>query len=136
VSTTPAYWAAQAACAIAVVTHLYIFTAESILFGRPAVQRMFDVAPHHAPAVRLWAFHQGVYNLLLALGVLAGVVAAVAGATTVAVTLEVTGSAAMVIAAVTLIAADPRRARLSGLIAQGGPALAVLAALAVAGRAA
>ncbi len=110
------------AAGVAVALHLYVFVAESVLFTRPATLAMFEVAPQHAPAVRLWAFHQGVYNLLVAAITATGMVGT-AIAETWGPPLLLAGTATMLIAAVALVAADPRRQRLTGLIAQGAPSL-------------
>jgi putative membrane protein len=116
-----------AAGLLAAGVHSWVFVLESLLFGRAAVQRMFEVGPQHAAAVRPWAFHQGVYNLLLAGAVLVGLaVAGPAGRLVVAVA---TGS--MVVAGVALVAFDPRRERVAGMVAQCVPAgIALVTALA------
>lgn len=49
---------APVALLLAAGLHLYVFVHESILFSRPATQSMFQVEPQHAPAIRLWAYHQ------------------------------------------------------------------------------
>ncbi|HEY3688332.1 MAG TPA: DUF1304 family protein [Streptosporangiaceae bacterium] len=121
-----------AASILASATHGYIFAKESILFPRPRTQAMLEVAAEHATAVRLWAFHQGIYNLLLGTVAVAGAVAMAAGAFTIAATLIVTFSVSMIVAAASLFAADARRARVPGLIAQALPAVSALVALAFA----
>jgi putative membrane protein len=57
---------AQALALVAALTHLWIFTMESIRFRRPDVHAMFEVHAKDLNAVRPWAFHQGCYNALLA----------------------------------------------------------------------
>jgi putative membrane protein len=122
---------AVAVCAsvVAAVLHGYIFVLESLMFSRAGTQQMFEVAAADAPAVRLWAFHQGIYNLLLGATALAGAAAAAAGATTAGLTLMTAAGIFMVLAAVALVAADPRRARLPGFLAQAGPSAATLLAV-------
>ena len=52
--------------------HLYVFVLESFLWGRPRTNLVFGLRPADVEATRPLAFNQGVYNLLLAVGVLAG----------------------------------------------------------------
>ena len=54
-----------AASLVAAAAHGYIFFRESVLFTRPSTVRMFDVPAEHAAAVKMRAFHLGIYNLLL-----------------------------------------------------------------------
>jgi putative membrane protein len=117
------------AAGVAVILHLYIFVMESVLFSRPSTLRMFEVEPADAPAVRLWAFHQGVYNLLLALVTAAGIVGIGFGAVIWGAPVAFAGTVSMLVAAIALIAADRRRARVTGLFAQGGPALVAVVTL-------
>jgi putative membrane protein len=122
---------AQALALVAALMHLWIFTMESVRFSSPDVHAMFGVRAADLAAVRPWAFHQGCYNALLAIQILAGLVAAHLGATTAGRALVLAGSASMLAAGLALIAFDPRRARIKGLIGQGGPALATLVAVLV-----
>lgn len=117
---------AVAALLVAPTLHLYVFVHESILFSRPATLRMLEVEPQHAPAVRLWAFHQGVYNALLAAVAVAGAVALLIGYRQVGATLMVASGGSMVVAAAALLLADRRRARVPGFIAQAVPAAVAL----------
>jgi putative membrane protein len=115
---------------VAAGMHLWIFTLESVLFGRPGVLRMFEVAEEHALAVRPWAFHQGVYNLLLAGGLLVGLAVAVGGRPGAGRLLVAVAAGSMVAAGAALMAFDPRRERLAGLAAQCLPAgIALVAAI-------
>ncbi|MEV6607133.1 DUF1304 domain-containing protein [Kutzneria sp. NPDC051319] len=120
---------AQTFALVAAVTHLWIFTMESVRFSRPQVHAMFEVRPADLDTVRPWAFHQGCYNALLALQMLAGLIAVHLGASTAGHALVLAAGASMLAAGVALIAFDPRRARIKGLIGQGAPALATLIAL-------
>jgi putative membrane protein len=120
------------ACVSATAAHGYVFARESLLFSRPSTQRMFEVAAADVGAVRLWAFHQGVYNLLLGATSLAGAIGVLAGASTAGPALVVASSTSMIVAAVTLVAADPRRARIPGLVAQALPPSVALLALTLA----
>jgi putative membrane protein len=115
--------------ALAAAMHLWIFTMESVRFGRPEVYAMFEVRAADLAAVRPWAFHQGCYNALLALQMLAGLIAAHENAIAAGRTLVLAAGVSMLAASVALIAFDPRRARIKGLIGQGAPALATVVAL-------
>jgi putative membrane protein len=110
----------------------YVFVRESLLFDQPSTRRMFEVAPEQAGAIRLRAFHQGVYNLLVGTTALVGAIALLDGATTVGITLIVAAGSFMVIAAIALVVADPRRGRIPGLFAQALPPAVALFALALA----
>ncbi|MFG1608701.1 DUF1304 family protein [Actinoplanes sp. NPDC049265] len=120
---------AAGASLVAAALHGYIFARESLLFSRPSTQRMFEVAAADVPAVRLWAFHQGVYNLLLGTTALAGAAATVIGATTTGATLITASALSMIVAAAALLAADRRRARLPGFLTQAVPAATALLAI-------
>jgi len=114
---------------VTALMHLWIFTMESVRFRRPEVHAMFEVRSADLDIVRPWAFHQGCYNALLALQVLAGLAAAHSGAIVAGQALVLAASVSMLAASVALIAFDPHRARIKGLIGQGSPALATLIAL-------
>lgn len=119
-------------------TYLLVFVWESLLFQRPGVHHgVFSVATADVPAVRLWAFGVGFYNLFLALGVVAGVIAWGAGHETVGRTLVIYVCLCMVLSGVVLLVADrmalgrPRGEGLSGALGAGGPALVALVAAAL-----
>jgi putative membrane protein len=115
---------------VAAGVHLWIFALESVLFGRAPVRRMFEVGEEHAAAVRPWAFHQGVYNLLLAGGLLTGLGVALTGPPGAGRLLVAMAAGSMVVAGLALAAIDRRRERLAGLAAQCLPAaVALLAAV-------
>ena len=52
--------------------HLYIFVLESFLWGKPRTNETFGLRPADVESTRPLAFNQGVYNLLLAVAILAG----------------------------------------------------------------
>ena len=54
------------------VIHLYVFVLESFLWGKPRTNQTFGLRPADVEATRPLAFNQGVYNLLLAVAVIAG----------------------------------------------------------------
>jgi putative membrane protein len=121
--------AAVAAAALAASAHLFIFVSESILFSRSSTLRMLEVQPADAGAVRLWAFHQGVYNALLAALAVAGAVALVVGGVTVGRTMLGAAFGMMAVAAAALLIADRRRARVPGFLAQAVPAVGGIVAV-------
>ena len=54
---------------LAASTYILVFVWEALLFQRPGVhQGIFSVATADVPAVRLWAFGVGFYNLFLGSG--------------------------------------------------------------------
>ncbi|MEN0084380.1 MAG: DUF1304 family protein [Leifsonia sp.] len=124
------YAPAAVAILVAAALHLYVFVQESILFSRPATQRMFEVSPEHAAAVRLWAYHQGVYNALLAGVAIAGAVLLLGGDRSASVALIAASAVCMILAALALLLADARRARVTGFVAQAAPAAVALVLLA------
>lgn len=127
---TVALTIAAVAASTAAAVHGFMFTVESVLYGRPGALRMLEIAAAHASAVRLWAFHQGVYNLVLGATSAAGVIALAVGATTAGRTLLLAANTAMVVAALALIGVDRRPARVPGFLAQALPATICLLALA------
>ena len=52
--------------------HVYVFVLESFLWGKPRTNQIFGLRPADVEATRPLAFNQGVYNLLLAMAVVAG----------------------------------------------------------------
>lgn len=115
-----------AAMIVAAGMHLHMFTHETILFARPRTQRMLEIEPQHVPAVRLWAYHQGIYNALLAGIAAAGAGALLVGHRTVGVALTTAAALSMITAAAALVLADRRRARIAGFLAQAAPPAAGL----------
>ncbi len=67
---------------------------------------MFDVRSEDAAAVKMWALHLGIYNLLLATTICAGAVALIFHSSVIAYTLIVAANSFMIVAAITLIVAD------------------------------
>lgn len=124
------------ACLLSVLAgllHVGIFTAETLLWRRPAVWQAFGVRDQQAAdAAVFFTFNQGFYNLFLAVGAVAGpVVLAAGGHRSVGWTLLVYSCASMTCAATALRLGGARYARpaaIQGLF----PALALLASLVVA----
>jgi putative membrane protein len=123
---------------VAAVLHLLVFVCEALLIERPAVyQGVFAIKAADVPAIRLWAFGVGFYNLFLALGMITGVVAWIAGNEQVGRTLVVYLTLFMLLSSIVLFVADrmdmgrPRGKGLGGAMGQGIPALIVLIAVAL-----
>ncbi|MDQ2698993.1 MAG: DUF1304 domain-containing protein, partial [Actinomycetota bacterium] len=121
--------------AIAALIHVYIFVLESVQWTRESTRRVFGVrSAEDAELMRPLAFNQGFYNLFLAIGTVIGLVLILAGGLPPAgfgVALFALGS--MVLAAVVLIASNPKLARAAliqgvapliaaGLLILGAPA--------------
>lgn len=66
---------AQIFAAVAALVHILAFVGETILFRLPRVHRdVFRIPSQDVPAVLLWSFNQGFYNLFLAAGTIFGLV--------------------------------------------------------------
>jgi putative membrane protein len=124
---------------LAAVVHLLVFVSEAFLIDRPAVYaRMFALPADHVPAIRLWAFGVGFYNLFLGLGMIGGVVAWMLGYVTVGRTLVLYLLAFMFLSGLVLLIADrlalsrPRGTGIGGALGQSGPPLVALVAFALA----
>jgi putative membrane protein len=119
---------AQIFAVVAAALHVVAFVLESILFHRRDVQVFMLGHPEPAPAVRLWAFNQGFYNLFLAAGPIAGLIAYHSGSVDVGRALVIYGCAFMALGGVVLWVSDRKLWR--SMIGQSGPPLiAVLAIL-------
>ena len=121
---------------LAALLHVVVFAWEALLFQRPGVhQGVFGTATADVPAVRLWAFGVGFYNLFLACGVVAGVVAWAVGQEAVGRALVFYVCLFMFLSGVVLYVADrmalsrPRGAGVSGALGQSLPPLVALIAL-------
>ena len=78
---------------IAAAIHVLVFCWESVLFRRPGVHSgVFAIPTADVPAVRLWSFNVGFYNLFLAGGMITGVIAWATGDVTVGRTLVITSA--------------------------------------------
>ncbi len=116
-------------------TYILVFVWETLLFQRPGVhQGIFFVPTADVPAVRLWAFGVGFYNLFLGSGAVVGVIAWSAGDEAVGRTLVVYTCLCMFLSGIVLLVADrlalgrERGKGLGGALAAGGPALVALIA--------
>jgi putative membrane protein len=60
--------------------HVGVFVCEALVIGRRSVyEGVFKISNPDIPAIRLWTFGLGFYNLFVACGLIAGVVAWIAG---------------------------------------------------------
>lgn len=65
---------AQVGALIGAAVHILAFVWETLLFRRPAIhQGVFRVPTQDVPAVLLWSFNVGVYNLCVGVGAVVGV---------------------------------------------------------------
>jgi len=117
------------------VVHILVFVWEALLIHRPRVhQGVFSIPTADVPAIRLWAFGVGFYNLFLAGGAIAGVIAWAGGNVTVGLTLVVYICLFWLLSSIVLVIADrlamgrPRGTGLGGALGQGVPALIALIA--------
>jgi putative membrane protein len=120
---------------VAAAVHILAFAWEVVLFERPGVHRgIFAIPSADVPAVRLWAFNVGFYNLFLAGGTITGVIIWIAGADETGRTLVIYTCAFMVLAGIVLYVSDrmalgrSRGAGVRGALAQSGPPLVALVA--------
>ena len=119
----------------AAVLHILVFIWEALAFQSPGVhQRIFAVPASDVPAIRLWAFGVGFYNLFLGCGTIAGVIAWGAGNEPVGRTLVIYTCLFMFLSGIVLFIADrmalgrPRGAGIGGALGQGIPPLIALIA--------
>lgn len=103
--------------ALSGVVHVYIFAMESLLWGKPKINKVFGMSAEAAEQNRLFAFNQGFYNLFLAIAALASVVFISKGIKIVGLTLAIYSLGSMLAAATVLIISQRRLARAA--IAQG-----------------
>jgi putative membrane protein len=119
--------------AIAALIHVYIFVLESVQWSKESTRRVFGIrSAADAELMKPLAFNQGFYNLFLALGVAAGLILMLTGgAPEAGFGVAVFGLLSMVLAAVVLIASNPkllRSALIQGAAPLVGLVLLVLAA--------
>jgi putative membrane protein len=121
------------------LVHLVVFALEAIWITRPAVYgKVFALPADDVPAIRLWAFGVGFYNLFIGLGLVGGVVAWMAGYPTEGRTLVLYLLGFTFLSGLVLLLADrlalgrEKGAGIGGAIGQSGPPLIALVAAAIA----
>jgi len=124
---------------LAAVVHLLVFVWEALLITRPAVhQGIFNVPATDVPAIRLWAFGVGFYNLFIGLGMIGGVIAWMLGYVAAGRTLVLYLLVFMFLSGLVLVVADrlalgrEKGTGIGGAIGQSGPPLVALVAFALA----
>jgi putative membrane protein len=124
---------------LAALIHIVVFVFEALLIDRPSIHwGVFKVPTDAIPAIRLWAFGVGFYNLFLGLGMVAGVIGWIAGYETVGKTLVIYLCLVMFFAGIVLFVADrlalsrPRGSDRFGPLGQAGPPLVALLAASLA----
>jgi putative membrane protein len=120
---------------LAAMIHIVVFVWESFLIGRPSVHLgIFGVPTADVPAIRLWAFGVGFYNLFLACGMIVGVIMWMAGNQTVGRTVVTYICMFMVLGGIVLFIADrlgfgrKRGQHIPGAVAESVPPLVALTA--------
>src|SRR6185437_682359 len=111
---------------IACLIHIYIFVMESLLWGRPTINKTFAMSAETASQNLLFAFNQGFYNLFLAIGAAIGIWLGLGG---VATCLKAYSCLSMVGAAIVLICSEPKLMRPA--LIQGLPPLIGMIALGI-----
>jgi putative membrane protein len=123
----------QVFAGVAVLVHLLAFGWEVLVFQRPGVHSgIFKIPTEDVPAVRLWSFNVGFYNLFLASGPVVGLALLHSGDPDVGRALVLYACGFMAAAGVVLFASDrmalsrPRGAGVGGALSQFLPPLVVL----------
>lgn len=111
--------------AVAGLVHVFIFWLESMAWTTARARRIFGTTSGQAEDSRVLAFNQGFYNLILAVMVFGGIVVTI-WSPVVGSTLVLTGTGAMLAAALVLFVSSPNKrgaAATQGLM----PLLAIIA---------
>ena len=118
---------------VTAMVHILAFVWETCLFHRPGVHGdIFGIPTSDVPAVRLWAFNVGFYNLFVAGGLIGAVVIWISGNMAVGRALVIYLCAFAFLAGLALLVSDrlalsrPRGKGVSGSLAQSIPPLVVL----------
>ena len=116
---------------LAAILHVYIFTMESVSWGKPATWKRFGIrSQDEAETIKPMALNQGFYNLFLAIVTVIGLLLFLSSALTAAAyALAFAGVGSMLAAALVLIISNPKLAR--SAITQGAFPLLAVVALAV-----
>ena len=89
---------------LAAAIHIVVFACEAFLIERPSVHEGVFGLPY-VPAVRVWAFGVGFYNLFLGCGMVVGVIAWMSGNETVGRTLVIYICLFMILSGIVLLIA-------------------------------
>ena len=101
---------------VAAAIHVYIWLLESFSWTSARARATFGTTAGEAAATRELAFNQGFYNLFLALGALAGIVLVLTGAAPQAgFGVAVASLGSMLLAAVVLLASNPKMVRAAAI---------------------
>ena len=123
---------------LAGIVHVVVFVCEAFLIDRPIVYSGLFRLPAYDPAIRLWAFGVGFYNLFIGLGAIASVVLWASGQDVAGRTLAIYLMSLMLLAALALVVADrmglgrERGKGLGGSVGQGLVPLLALVGIALA----
>ncbi len=109
------------------VLHILFFLLESILWGKPAVNKIFQQTADTVEVTRLLAFNQGFYNLFLSVGTFVGIYLLVTGSKVAGLTTITFGCGCMFAASLILLYSSPKA--IGGVILQGAPPLIALVLL-------
>jgi putative membrane protein len=90
---------------LAATLHIVVFACEAFLIERPSVHDGVFGLPY-VPAVRMWAFGVGFYNLFLGCGMVVGVIAWMGGNEIVGRTLVIYICLFMILSGIVLFIAD------------------------------
>jgi len=118
---------------LAAAIHIVVCALEAFLIERPSVHRRVFGIPY-VPALRLWAFCVGFYNLFLGCGMVVGVIAWMSGKEAVGRTLVTYICLFMVLSGIVFFIADrlgfggERANSIGGALCQSVPPLVALAA--------
>lgn len=125
---------AQVFALLAAAVHFLAAFWEVVVFHRPGVHAgIFRIPTEDLPAVRLWSFNVGFYNLFLGAGALAGVIVWWRGGgpwLVVYTCLFMAGAGIVLWVSDRLAMSRPRGAGTGGALAQAVPPLIALVALA------
>ncbi|MHA2788636.1 DUF1304 family protein [Corynebacterium sp. S7] len=117
--------------------HVVVFTWESLFIDKPFVRdKIFSVRASDVPAIRLWTFGLGFYNLFLGLGLFAGVIMWAMGYEVVGKTLVAYISLVLLLCGIVLFIGDrlgygnKKGDNISGAFSQAVPPAVTLAAMA------
>ncbi|WP_436497353.1 DUF1304 domain-containing protein [Actinokineospora sp. HUAS TT18] len=98
---------AQVFAGIAALVHIVVWVWESFLFRRPGIHKgIFSVPSEDVPAVMLWSFNVGFYNLFLGSGTVIGLVMLNTGNESVGRALVLYTCAFMALAGIVLLISD------------------------------